>query len=86
MSTAGSHARDFGKAYGRRFLLFAVLTAPAFAQQPARMSKQEAAYQDQPRGGLRCAGCTLFVKPDACKVVEGAISPAGWCRLFDMVD
>jgi hypothetical protein len=83
---AGSHARDVRKGTARRLLLFAFLAAPAFGRQPDRMSKQEAAYQDQPRGGLRCAGCTLFVKPDACKVVEGAISPTGWCRLFDMVD
>lgn len=54
--------------------------------QPVRVSKQEAEYQDQPRGGLRCAGCTFFVKPNACKLVEGEISPMGWCKLFDLTD
>ncbi|MGL3213789.1 MULTISPECIES: hypothetical protein [Bradyrhizobium] len=30
--------------------------------------------------------CTLFVAPDGCKVVEGAISKDGWCKAFAAVD
>ena len=33
-----------------------------------------------------CAVCTFFIKPHACKVVDGAVSLTGWCKLFDMVD
>jgi hypothetical protein len=33
-----------------------------------------------------CASCTLFVRPDRCKVVAGEVSPEGWCKFFDMVD
>jgi hypothetical protein len=64
----------------------ASLALDAAAQAQQKMTKQEAQYQDQPKDIQMCATCTLFVKPDACKVVEGDISPDGWCRLFDMVD
>jgi hypothetical protein len=57
---------------------------PAAAQQ--KMSKAEAAYQDQPKNGLACAACTLFRPPRACQVVEGDISPSGWCKFFDLPD
>jgi hypothetical protein len=33
-----------------------------------------------------CASCTLFVRPNLCKQVEGEVAPEGWCKLFDMVD
>ena len=55
-------------------------------EQPAKLSKSAAAYQDTPKGMFSCAACTLFVKPRSCKVVSGDISPAGWCKLFDLPD
>jgi len=66
----------------RRFLLGAAV----WAQVPAKMSRAAAQYQDTPRGGLSCVGCTFFRRPNACQVVEGEISPNGWCRLFDLPD
>jgi hypothetical protein len=59
---------------------------PARAQTPPRMSQAAAQYQNSPRGGLSCIGCTFFQRPRSCKVVEGDISPNGWCRLFDLPD
>jgi hypothetical protein len=56
------------------------------AAAPARMSQAAAEYQDHPRGGLSCIGCTFFRRPRSCQVVEGDISPRGWCRLFDLPD
>jgi hypothetical protein len=50
------------------------------------MSRAAVAYQDTPRGGLSCAVCSFFRRPRACQVVEGDISPTGWCRLFDLPD
>ena len=26
-----------------------------------------------------CANCSQFVAPNACKIVEGEVAPAGWC-------
>jgi hypothetical protein len=57
---------------------------PAWAQQ--KMPRVAAQYQDTPRGGLSCAGCTFFRRPRSCQVVDGDINPAGWCRLFDLPD
>jgi hypothetical protein len=68
----------------RRLVLAGIVWAAA--DGPVRMSRAEALYQDTPRGGLSCGGCTFFRKPRACQVVEGDISPNGWCRLFDLPD
>ena len=29
-----------------------------------------------------CAVCAHFEPPNACKFVQGTISPSGWCMLF----
>ncbi|WP_394890845.1 high-potential iron-sulfur protein [Mesorhizobium sp. AaZ16] len=48
-----------------------------------KTSKAEAAYQDTPNRGQRCAGCTHFQKPNGCEIVTGEISPNGWCRFYE---
>ena len=56
---------------------------PGLAQGKAR--KQDMHYQDQPKDGQQCATCIQFLpgeKPGAsgaCQIVEGPISPNGWC-------
>jgi hypothetical protein len=57
-----------------------------WAQTPPKFSRAAAQYQDTPHGGLNCVGCTFFRRPRSCQVVEGDISPNGWCRLFDLPD
>ena len=56
------------------------------ADELPKVSRQEVAYQDQPRNGMACGLCSLFVAPDRCKVLDGTVSRSGWCKLFDMVD
>jgi hypothetical protein len=56
------------------------VVSPATAQE--KMSQADAKYQGTPKGGQRCDGCMLFQPPNACKVVQGEISPSGWCQLF----
>lgn len=51
-----------------------------------KMTKTQAEYRDTPNGIYSCATCTLFEKPNTCKVVEGEVSPDGWCRAFAMAD
>jgi len=51
-----------------------------------KLSKAQAQYQDSPKGIAMCATCTLFVAPRACKVVDGDISPNGWCKEYAMAD
>jgi hypothetical protein len=58
----------------------------ALAQGGSKMSKQQAEYQDGPKGILMCATCSLFDEPRACKVVDGEISPNGWCNAYAMAD
>ena len=44
------------------------------ARAAEKMTRQQAEYRDTPDGIYNCAMCTLFEKPNGCKVVEGAIS------------
>jgi hypothetical protein len=49
----------------------------ALAQQKA--SQQAMKYQDKPNGEMKCSNCLQFVPPNGCKVVEGKVSPEGYC-------
>jgi len=51
---------------------------PAFAKVP----KQSVSYRETPNAGKTCDICANFVAPSSCKLVEGSISPKGWCGLF----
>ena len=48
----------------------------------AKESKREARYQAHPHGRERCGQCAHFVKPHDCELVEGRVSPRGWCTHF----
>jgi len=58
----------------------AAVVSLAAAQQ--KISQADAKYQTTPRGDQRCDGCVNFQPPNACKFVEGNISPSGSCQLF----
>ena len=47
-----------------------------------KITKVAVNYQDHPDGDKRCDRCVQFQPPDACKVVDGSISPQGSCRIF----
>jgi hypothetical protein len=71
----------------RRMLLkFAAagLGAGVAARAPAqaKIAPNLVQYQTTPKNGLQCANCLQFVAPDSCKVVDGKISPTGWCAAF----
>jgi hypothetical protein len=55
---------------------------PNLAAAQPKISKVAVNYQDHPDGDKRCDKCIQFQSPDACKMVEGAISPQGSCRIF----
>ena len=48
----------------------------------AKMAQTAVRYQDSPKDGKQCDGCKLFIAPNGCKTVDGAISPQGWCALW----
>jgi hypothetical protein len=56
--------------------------SPKAARAAPKISKAAVAYQDHPNGDKRCDRCAQFQPPDACKMVEGPISPQGSCRIF----
>jgi hypothetical protein len=60
----------------------AATTAASQATAQEKMAQADAKYQGTPKDDQRCDGCTLFQPPNACKVVQGEISPSGWCQLF----
>lgn len=74
----------------RRTVLRAALAAgcllclpQAGRAQSGKVSKAQAKYQDTPKGNQNCAKCLHFVAADnTCKVVEGKVSPQGWCQLW----
>ncbi len=47
-----------------------------------KLTQATAQYQDKPKGQQMCAVCVNFQPPNACKFVQGTISPNGWCLLF----
>jgi hypothetical protein len=58
----------------------ATAVSQAVAQQ--KISQADAKYQGTPKGNQHCEGCVNFQPPNACKFVQGDISPSGWCQLF----
>jgi len=51
-------------------------------QAAAKMSQQSVAYQDSPKGDQQCNNCSLFQAPSGCTLVDGNISPTGWCKFW----
>jgi hypothetical protein len=68
----------------------AAITAAAIGASDsalAKASKSEVTYQDHPHDGKQCRDCKSFIAASGqgeagCALVDGAISPGGWCTLF----
>lgn len=52
----------------------------AHAQKADKKAMQ---YQDTPKGAQQCDKCVYWKAPDACGIVEGKISPKGWCVAYN---
>ena len=59
-----------------------VATMVSQAAAQVKLSQVDAKYQTTPKGDQHCDGCVNFQPPNACKFVQGDISPNGWCQLF----
>jgi len=59
-----------------------VLAASTDAAMANKMPKSAVAYKTSPNGEKKCSNCSLFEPPNACKNVDGDISPDGWCILW----
>ena len=48
-----------------------------------KASQASAQYQPEPKGEQKCSGCLHFIpESNTCKLVEGQISPEGWCIVW----
>ena len=61
-------------------VLAAGVVGETAAQQ--KIAQNLVQYQETPKNGQKCADCLQFEAPDKCKVVDGKISPNGWCAAF----
>ena len=74
-----------GEALKRLAVVPAAALGVAAAMAPAQAAdnKKQFKYQDKPGPhGQKCAGCRLFKPPHGCQVVNGTISPNGWCIAY----
>ena len=62
--------------------LITVGLADRASAAPKKFTQQQAHYQPVPKSGQRCQTCALWQSPKDCQVVEGPVSPAGWCILY----
>jgi hypothetical protein len=60
----------------------AAVAAVSQAMAQVKIGQAVANYQNTPKGDQRCDRCINFQPPNACKFVQGDISPSGWCQLF----
>ena len=61
----------------------AILTTGAIqSAQAAKASQKVVKYQETPKGNQMCSNCKLFVAPNSCQTVDGAISANGWCIVY----
>ena len=75
------------KGVSRRTVLMAAAGAvPVLALMTsgaqAKMAPTAVKYQTDPKDGKQCDGCNFFVAPNSCKMVDGEISPTGYCTLW----
>ena len=83
------HKRPIGSVSRRDFLNVAsigciavALGSSVTAQPKKKFTQQQAHYQPVPKSGQRCQNCALWQSPTSCQVVDGQVSPAGWCILY----
>ena len=60
----------------------AAVAAVSQAMAQVKIGQAVGNYQNTPKGDQRCDRCINFQPPNACKFVQGDISPSGWCQLF----
>jgi hypothetical protein len=79
--------KSFDQSLPRRvfFKSVAFLSLLSFSTMPlyAKGSQEQMKYQSKPNNGQSCKECMHFeAEKKQCKVVDGTISPEGWCTLY----
>ncbi len=64
------------------------LTSALSVRAQGKATKAAMKYQDTPKGDQKCSDCRFFIPGETstangtCQVVEGSISPHGWCTAY----
>jgi hypothetical protein len=58
------------------------LTSLSAEEAYAKMAQTQVAYQGSPKDDHDCSNCKLFQPPNACQLVDGVVSPKGWCKIW----
>ncbi len=73
----------------RRRLLISVAASTSLAtcatqsaEAAIKVAQSTVHYQTTPRDGQSCGQCIQFVAPKTCKLVDGDVTPTGWCQLW----
>jgi hypothetical protein len=67
---------------GGAAMLGASLTGYREAAAATKVAQKTVGYQPMPKGEQRCDNCSQFEAPASCKIVDGVIDPAGWCKVY----
>ena len=81
--------RRRGLAWGGQLLIGVAVASVVGKPQTAhaaKVDKRDFFYQDKPKEGKSCSACRLYSPTDLgkgqCSVVEGDVSPNGWCMAY----
>jgi hypothetical protein len=88
--------KDSANGMTRRAFVAGTIVLPALAglslastaTAQAKGSQAQFKYQKTPKGGHKCSQCTFYIPGKSaasngtCKLVDGSISPNGWCTAF----
>jgi hypothetical protein len=88
--------KDLDQSVSRREFVRGIVILPALAgllvagtaPAQAKGSQAQFKYQTKPNGKMKCSNCSLFIPGKTatangtCKVVDGAISPNGYCIAY----
>ena len=56
---------------------------PKARAQSGKMTKKQAGYIDRKKKAAQmCAQCLYFIEPNDCVIVQGPVSPTGWCTYY----
>lgn len=48
-----------------------------------KITKMKADYMPDSDKSEKCMGCSKFVEPNSCTLVEGDIQSSGWCKYWE---
>src|SRR5580704_9598099 len=74
--------RNLAFTAGGAAMLRTTMSGNRVAAAQTKATQKAVGYQDTPKDAQRCDNCSQFEPPSSCKVVEGKIEPAGWCKVY----